>query len=122
MILTRRGSTTRLPNIRSPVSGALATLSIGRIGHDRSKFIPRRPRLTFKEAIVLPVNICVPVEFELTLETIGLFYNLPAWNEATVGSLEERKARRRLAPGPKGGWLPLHHRERTDNIRGWRLH
>ena len=45
----------------------------------------------YKEAPVLPVNICVPVEFEFSLETIGLFDNLPAWNEATVGSLEERK-------------------------------
>jgi len=47
----------------------------------------------YKEAVVLPVNICVPIEFEFTLETIGLFDNLPAWNEATVGSLEERKAK-----------------------------
>jgi N-acyl-D-aspartate/D-glutamate deacylase len=47
----------------------------------------------YKEAVVLPVNICVPIEFEFTLETIGLFDNLPAWNEATVGSLAERKAK-----------------------------
>lgn len=47
----------------------------------------------YKEAVVLPVNICVPVEFEFTLETIGLFDNLPAWNEATVGTREERKAK-----------------------------
>jgi N-acyl-D-amino-acid deacylase len=47
----------------------------------------------FKQAVVLPVSICVPVEFEFTLQTIGLFDNLPAWNEATVGTLEERKAK-----------------------------
>jgi N-acyl-D-aspartate/D-glutamate deacylase len=47
----------------------------------------------YKEAVVLPVNICVPVEFEFTLETIGLFDNLPAWNEATLGTLQERKAK-----------------------------
>jgi len=47
----------------------------------------------YKEAVVLPVNICVPIEFEFTMETIGLFDNLPAWNEATVGSLDERKAK-----------------------------
>jgi len=47
----------------------------------------------YKEAVVLPVNICVPVEFEFTLETIGLFDNLPAWNEATIGSLGERKSK-----------------------------
>ena len=44
-----------------------------------------------KEAPVLPVNICMPIEFEFTLETMGLFDQLPAWNEATVGSLEERR-------------------------------
>ena len=33
----------------------------------------------------------MPIEFEFTLETIGLFDQLPAWNEATVGSLEERR-------------------------------
>jgi len=47
----------------------------------------------YREAVVLPVDICLPVEFEFTLETIGLFDQLPAWNEATVGSLEERKAK-----------------------------
>jgi N-acyl-D-amino-acid deacylase len=56
----------------------------------------------YKEAVVLPVNICVPVEFEFTLETIGLFDNLPAWNEATLGTREERKAK--LAdPGRRAG-------------------
>jgi N-acyl-D-aspartate/D-glutamate deacylase len=35
----------------------------------------------------------MPIEFEFTLETIGLFDQLPAWNEATVGTLEERKAK-----------------------------
>ena len=47
----------------------------------------------YKQATVLPVNICLPVEFEFTLESIGLFDNLPAWNEATVGTLEERKVK-----------------------------
>ena len=47
----------------------------------------------YREAVVLPVNICLPVEFEFTLETMGLFDQLPAWNEATVGTLEERKAK-----------------------------
>jgi hypothetical protein len=47
----------------------------------------------FREALIFPVNICVPIEFEFTMATIGLFDQLPAWNEATVGSLEERKAK-----------------------------
>ncbi len=47
----------------------------------------------YREAVVLPVDICLPVEFEFSLETIGLFDQLPAWNEATVGTLEERKAK-----------------------------
>jgi N-acyl-D-amino-acid deacylase len=47
----------------------------------------------YKQAVVLPVNICLPIEFEFTLQSIGLFDNLPAWNEATVGSLEERKSK-----------------------------
>jgi N-acyl-D-aspartate/D-glutamate deacylase len=47
----------------------------------------------YKRAVVLPVNICLPIEFEFTLQSIGLFDNLPAWNEATVGTLEERKAK-----------------------------
>src|SRR5262245_52444238 len=47
----------------------------------------------YKEAPVLAVNICMPIEFEFTLETIGLFDQLPAWNEATVGTLEERRAK-----------------------------
>ena len=47
----------------------------------------------YREAVVLPVDICLPVEFEFTLETIGLFDQLPAWNEATVGTPEERKAK-----------------------------
>jgi N-acyl-D-aspartate/D-glutamate deacylase len=56
----------------------------------------------YKEAPVLAVNICMPIEFEFTLETIGLFDQLPAWNEATVGTLEERKAK--LAdPGRRAG-------------------
>jgi N-acyl-D-aspartate/D-glutamate deacylase len=45
----------------------------------------------YRQAPVLAVNICMPIEFEFTLETIGLFDQLPAWNEATVGTLEERK-------------------------------
>ena len=44
-----------------------------------------------KEAPVFAVNICMPIEFEFTLETMGLFDQLPAWNEATVGTLEERR-------------------------------
>jgi N-acyl-D-aspartate/D-glutamate deacylase len=47
----------------------------------------------YKQAVVLPVNICLPIEFEFTLQSIGLFDNLPAWNEATVGTLDERKAK-----------------------------
>lgn len=47
----------------------------------------------YKEAPVLAVNICMPIEFEFTMETIGLFDQLPAWNEATVGTLAERKAK-----------------------------
>jgi N-acyl-D-aspartate/D-glutamate deacylase len=47
----------------------------------------------YKKAVVLPVSICVPIEFEFTLENIGLFDALPAWNEATVGTREERKAK-----------------------------
>ena len=47
----------------------------------------------YREAVIFPVNICVPIEFEFTMETIGLFDQLPAWNEATVGSVEERKTK-----------------------------
>ncbi len=47
----------------------------------------------YREAPVLAVNICMPIEFEFTLETIGLFDQLPAWNEATVGTLAERKVK-----------------------------
>jgi N-acyl-D-aspartate/D-glutamate deacylase len=47
----------------------------------------------FREAVVLPVNICLPIEFEFKFETVGLFDQLPAWNEATVGTHEERKAK-----------------------------
>src|SRR4029079_2996235 len=64
----------------------------------------------YREAPVLPVDIFLPIEREFTLETMGLFDQLPAWNEATVGTLEERKAklagparrqalRRDMAPG-----------------------
>ena len=47
----------------------------------------------YKEAVIFPVNICVPIEFEFSLETIGLFDQLPHWNEATIGTFEERKAK-----------------------------
>jgi N-acyl-D-aspartate/D-glutamate deacylase len=47
----------------------------------------------YEEAVVLPLNSCVPIDFEFTMDTIGLFDQLPAWNEATVGTLEERKAK-----------------------------
>jgi N-acyl-D-amino-acid deacylase len=47
----------------------------------------------YREAVVLPVDICLPIEFELTFETVGLFDQLPAWNEVTIGTLEERKAK-----------------------------
>jgi hypothetical protein len=47
----------------------------------------------YREAVVLPVDICLPIEFEFKLETLGLFDQLPAWNEATVGTREERKAK-----------------------------
>jgi N-acyl-D-amino-acid deacylase len=47
----------------------------------------------YREAVVLPVDICLPIEFEFKLETMGLFDQLPAWNEATIGTLEERRAK-----------------------------
>ena len=47
----------------------------------------------FREAVVLPVNICLPIEFEFKFETVGLFDQLASWNEATVGTHEERKAK-----------------------------
>jgi len=47
----------------------------------------------YQKAPVLGVNICTPIEFEFTLETIGLFDQLPAWNEATIGTLAERKVK-----------------------------
>jgi len=47
----------------------------------------------YQQAPVLGVNICTPIEFEFTLETIGLFDQLPAWNEATIGTLAERKVK-----------------------------
>ena len=62
----------------------------------------------YREAVVLPVDICLPIEREFTLETMGLFDQLPAWNEATVGTLEERKAKSPTQPGaqPCGGtWI-----------------
>jgi N-acyl-D-amino-acid deacylase len=46
-----------------------------------------------REATVLPVNICVPLDFEFTLDTIGLFDQLQSWKEATMGTVEERKAK-----------------------------
>jgi len=46
-----------------------------------------------REATVLPVNICVPLDFEFTLDTIGLFDQLQSWKEATMGSREERKVK-----------------------------
>ncbi len=56
----------------------------------------------YREAVVLPVDICLPIEFELTFETVGLFDQLPSWNEATIGTLAERKAK--LAdPGRRPG-------------------
>ena len=47
----------------------------------------------FKEALVFPINLCVPQELEFTLETIGMFDDVPALSEATVGTREERKAK-----------------------------
>ena len=47
----------------------------------------------YHEAQVFPVNTCIPLNYEFTLDTIGLFDQLPAWNEATVGTFEERKAK-----------------------------
>ena len=47
----------------------------------------------YEEAIVLPLSSCVPTDFEFTMATIGLFDQLPAWSEATIGSIEERKAK-----------------------------
>ena len=46
-----------------------------------------------REATVMPVNICVPLDFEFTLDTIGLFDQLQSWKEATMGSVEERKVK-----------------------------
>ena len=47
----------------------------------------------YREAVIMPVSICVPIEHEFTLDTIGLFDRLPSWNEATVGTRDERKAK-----------------------------
>ena len=47
----------------------------------------------FKEARVMPINLCIPLDLEFTLDTIGLFDEMPAWNEATIGAREERKAK-----------------------------
>ena len=47
----------------------------------------------YQEAVVLPINSCLPTDFQFTMESIGLFDRLPAWNKATIGSLEERKAK-----------------------------
>jgi N-acyl-D-aspartate/D-glutamate deacylase len=74
----------------------------------------------YREAPIFPVNICVPIENEFTMETIGLFDRLPAWREATIGTFEERKAKladparrealkrdalkpMRVMPGDRGG-------------------
>jgi N-acyl-D-aspartate/D-glutamate deacylase len=46
-----------------------------------------------RDALVFPVNTCVPLNYEFTLDTIGLFDQLPAWNEATVGTFDERRAK-----------------------------
>ena len=84
------------------------------------KVVLRWTENAYHEAQVFPVNTCIPLNYEFTLDTIGLFNQLPAWNEATVGTFEERKAdfgdpaRRsglirdaeemRLRPGAQQGW------------------
>ena len=47
----------------------------------------------YREAIVFPVNSCLPIDIEFTMESIGIFDQLPAWRHATLGSLEERKTK-----------------------------
>jgi N-acyl-D-aspartate/D-glutamate deacylase len=47
----------------------------------------------YREAVVLPLCSCIPNDFEFTMDTMGLFDQLPAWNEATIGTVEERKAK-----------------------------
>jgi N-acyl-D-amino-acid deacylase len=44
-------------------------------------------------APIFPVDLCMPGETEFKFADIGLFDDLPSWNEATQGSFEERKAR-----------------------------
>jgi N-acyl-D-amino-acid deacylase len=46
-----------------------------------------------RQAPIFPVDLCLPGEAEFKFESIGLFDDLPAWNEATQGSFEERKAK-----------------------------
>jgi N-acyl-D-amino-acid deacylase len=46
-----------------------------------------------RQAPIFPVDLCMPLDSEFKFESIGLFDDLPAWNEATQGSFEERKAK-----------------------------
>ena len=87
------------PNAVSPAS------AIARIARSGSSLGPAaRPKCNWNikdcccsvPRIPAPPHIAddhYPIEFEFTMATIGLFDQLPAWNEATVGSLEERKAK-----------------------------
>ncbi len=45
----------------------------------------------YKEAVVMPINICVPIDIEFTMETMGIFDRMPSWNQAMVGTFSERK-------------------------------
>jgi N-acyl-D-aspartate/D-glutamate deacylase len=46
-----------------------------------------------RQAPIFPVDLCMPLDSEFKFESIGLFDDLPAWNEATQGSFEERKTK-----------------------------
>jgi hypothetical protein len=45
----------------------------------------------YRQAPIFPVDIFMPLDREF--ESIGLFEDLPAFNEATQGNFEERKAK-----------------------------
>jgi N-acyl-D-amino-acid deacylase len=46
-----------------------------------------------KTAPIFAVDLCMPGETEFKFADIGLFDDLPAWNEAGQGTFEERKAK-----------------------------
>ncbi len=47
----------------------------------------------YPQAPIFPVDICMPLDREFRFESIGLFDDLPAFNEATQGTFEERKGK-----------------------------